>query len=122
MEAKTIYAITNLDAEDLGSSILETYCTADEAHSELDKIESGVHPGFFAGGILDVFEIKLPDSYIQQTAQLQQENERLKALVEKVWNTCQGESLLQDSCRLELTVSRINDYYKFTNALKQTEK
>jgi hypothetical protein len=56
----SIFAITNLDAEDLGNSIIATYWDNEKAHEELELIESGEHPEFFAGGTLMVFEIKLP--------------------------------------------------------------
>lgn len=56
----SIFAITNLDAEDLGSSIIATYWDGEKAHEELQLIESGNHPELFGGGVLEVFEIKLP--------------------------------------------------------------
>lgn len=57
---EAIYAITDLDAEDLGSSILRTYNTRYEAEAELELIESGEHSEFFNNGALTIFEIKLP--------------------------------------------------------------
>jgi len=57
---KVIYAIANLEAEDLGDSILKTFYDEAEAIDEKELIEQGLHKDFFRTSHLEVFTIELP--------------------------------------------------------------
>jgi len=86
-QQECIHAITNLDAEDLGSSILRTYTTSEEAHKELELMEAGTHEEFFSGGVHEVFAIDLPAAIIEKlkTADsLEEENGKLMVLVHEI--------------------------------------
>lgn len=92
---QVIYAITNLDAEDLGSAIIKTFCNREKAFDERELIESGDHTDFFKTQNLEVFAIELPTEI---TAALEDRDKRIAGLSEALKDLYEA----IDSC-IELT-------------------
>ena len=90
---QSIWAVSCIDAKDLGTSIVRTYQTSAEANSELIKMETGQHEMYFSPGLLQVYEISLPANWQSQHTdlkELQEENKRLKAAILKIRETLDG--------------------------------
>jgi DNA-binding CsgD family transcriptional regulator len=60
LSRQLVWAIVNLDAEDLGSAVISTYWDEARARQDLEVIESGDNEEYSPAGAYDVFSFDLP--------------------------------------------------------------